>query len=91
MELPKVDPTKIEITNPQFRIVEKTDPSDGIKLYYPQRKWFGFFWIGIKRATSIQVNPTHVYWCSSYAEALEVIYKIKHKKEMNHLRKVYYL
>lgn len=57
MVLPRVRNTSVEVTNPQFRIIEKTDPSDGMTFFYPQRKLFGLFWIAIKTYGQTIRNP----------------------------------
>lgn len=73
--LPKVDPTKIEITNPQFRVIEKTDPSDGNTIYIAQRKWAGLFWV---RIPAIRTQRGNLYYdCTSMDDAVQIIEKYK--------------
>lgn len=80
--LPEVDRTKIEITNPQFRIVEKTDSYTGIKLFYPQRKFLGLFWIGMVTQYGSYVRyEAKKKYCLSKEDALSFIENFRPKKK----------
>lgn len=78
MELPRVRSTSVEVTNPQFRIVEKTDPADGNTIYIAQRKWAGLFWV---RIPAIRTQRGNLYYdCTSMDDAVQIIEKFKRSK-----------
>jgi len=83
--LPKVDRTKLEITNPQFRVIETYDTYCKSFLYYPQRKWCGLFWIPIRASRG---NYTFKYsW--TFNEAKETVERYKEPKKL--INKIHYL
>lgn len=51
--IPKTVPPRMvpENFNFKFRIVEKTNPINGTKKFYPERKAFGLFWVAIRAIT----------------------------------------
>ena len=87
--LPKFDPTKIEITNPQFRIVCKTGIR-GYNVYFPQRKFLGLFWIPIKTYDVTPKGlPVKVKSWEYMTQAEEAIQELKDRSKPKD--KIYYL